>query len=139
MTLNELYDAINQMIGSGKISLQTNVQFQGCKPSAHLTRIKQVTERGRDCCGGYTERKYHILEIWYGSDDHHRLTVEKLLKIIQPNLSQYDVFVYFPSHSNEITLKSLLDCYSHPEGFLYLTMLPVVSSCPDPSFCCKEN
>lgn len=53
------------------------------QPHYHLTEIGLSTKKFVDCGGTYREEEKVSLQLWYGPDTDHRLSVEKLIRIIE--------------------------------------------------------
>lgn len=79
MTLQELKSALSEQ---KHLSIYDASGFP-MRPHFHLTEIGLNTKKFVDCGGTYREESKASFQLWYGPDIDHRLSVEKLLNIIQ--------------------------------------------------------
>ncbi len=152
MNLSQFKDAVN--------SIQ-NIEFQfedGKKVPLHfhITEIGSITKNFIDCGGVVREEHKINIQLWNANDFDHRLTSEKLLKIIdlsenKLHLGNHEIEVEFQGTSIEkygldfkgthfILLNLFTDCLAQDHCGIPENQMPFKvkqSSCCDPkSGCC---
>jgi hypothetical protein len=81
-TIQDLLNDLNKINKDNQISI-----FQpsglGVQPNFHITEIGKTTKNFVDCGGNKRTTTNTTLQIWVANDREHRLTVGKLIKIIE--------------------------------------------------------
>lgn len=66
----------------------------------HITEMGVINKKYTDCGNTFREENYFTFQLWYSTDTWHRLTAEKVLKIIagiekNMNVEDYDILVEY--------------------------------------------
>jgi len=88
MKLSEFKTALEQMDSTVSFVLPDG---SAVAPHYHVTEIGEITKRFVDCGGTYREEAKISIQLWQAQDYDHRLTPEKLSKIISMSISNLDL------------------------------------------------
>jgi len=110
MTLNELKEVLGSYKGR---SLSFSLGSTDVPVHFHVTEVGRETRNFVDCGG--TKRKIErcVIQIWVANDVEHRLSSEKLLKILnlgEEVVGDSDLEVYFEYEKESVSLYPVYEC-----------------------------
>ena len=102
-TLTELLSELNQADSNLNVSIYTPSGL-GVPSHFHITEIGRTTKNFVDCGGTKRTESNTSFQVWVANDVDHRVTVGKLVKIIESGIGLVDendqiVFEYDNSHT----------------------------------------
>jgi hypothetical protein len=119
MTLKKLKSALKDS-QAGKLLMRLPDHRQ-VPVSFHITEVGHVHKVFIDCGGTVRSRLTALLQVWVGSDEEHRLTIDKLSKILDKANSvipQDDIPVEVEYEDSVISQYPVTDFEATPESFV---------------------
>lgn len=149
MTLRELKSLLAE--SKGRQLLMRLPDSRQVPVSFHITEVGQVHKVFMDCGGKVRSRLSAVLQAWVGSDEHHRLTIDKFLGILEKTESiipQDDIPLEVEYEDSVISQYPVSGCDSTADSLIMNLGLKhtdclakevcIKDGCGDNSGCCSE-